>query len=65
MTIAQVQPSKNVACTMDERHARPSLLHSRFQCRHAILLPRGKERSVTTPKTAVKQTMQDPNTLTI
>ena len=27
--------------------------------------PGGEERCVTTPKTAVKQTMQDPNTLTI
>ena len=39
MTIAQVQLPKNVACTMDERHARPSLLHRRFYCRHAMLLP--------------------------
>ena len=35
-----------------------SLLHSRFQCRHATLLPTvsGEERCVTTRKTAVQQT---------
>ena len=35
-----------------------SLLHSRFQCRHATLLPTsGEERCVTTLKTAVQQTI--------
>ena len=63
MTIAQVQLSKNVAYTMDKRHARPSLLHSSVVTQRSY--PGGEERCMTTPKTAVKQTMQDPNTFTI
>ena len=40
-----------------DRALAPSLLHSRFQCRHAMLLhTSGEERCVTTLKTAVWQT---------
>ena len=43
-------------CRSRRCRRRRSLLHNRFQCRHATLLPTREERCVTTLKTAVQQT---------